>query len=281
MTTSIQNNPLAKHFRQPAIYLKLPSNGKYWPDGALEMPVTGEIPVYSMTIKDELLLRTPDALMNGASMAEMITSCCPSIKDPWSIPLIDLDPIFIAIRIASYGGDMDMISSCPHCQVNNEHTVGLNKVLESVNIVKNYNQTTYIDGLTFELKPQTFKDLNRADMITFEQRKLLEAIEASDLEETEKKQRFLDSFTRLTDLNLDTIVSCISGITTETGERVSNPELLRDFLKNCDRKVFDNIKTTITEVVGANKIDTVPVECTECKQPYTLTLEFNQSNFFG
>ena len=281
MTTSIQNNPLAKHFRQPAIYLKLPSGGKYWPDGSLEMPVTGELPVYPMTIKDELLLRTPDALMNGAGMAEMVMSCCPSIKDAWQIPLIDLDPIFIAIRIASYGGDMDMLSNCPHCQANNEHTVDLNKVLETVNVAKNYDQSSYIDGLTFDIKPQTFKDLNRSDMITFEQRKLIEAVEASDLEESEKKQRFLESFSKLTDLNLDTIVSCISAITTESGERVANPELLRDFLKNCDRKVFENIKSAITEIVGANKIEPVPVECTECKKSYTLTLEFNQSNFFG
>ena len=55
-------NPLAKHFRQPAIYLQLPSGGKYWPDGSIDLPLNGQIPVYPMTTRDEISIRTPDAL---------------------------------------------------------------------------------------------------------------------------------------------------------------------------------------------------------------------------
>ncbi len=46
------NNPLFKHFRQPAIYLKLPGQGRFWPEDAIDIPPTGEIPVYPMTVKD-------------------------------------------------------------------------------------------------------------------------------------------------------------------------------------------------------------------------------------
>ena len=67
-------NPLAKHFRQPILYLKLPSNGRWYPEGSVELPVTGEIPVYAMTARDEITLKTPDALMNGTStVAEVNT----------------------------------------------------------------------------------------------------------------------------------------------------------------------------------------------------------------
>ena len=31
-----QGNPLAKHLRQPKIYIKLPSGGEYWPGKSLE-----------------------------------------------------------------------------------------------------------------------------------------------------------------------------------------------------------------------------------------------------
>ena len=44
-----ENNPLQKYFRQPAIYVKLPSDGKFYPEGTLEMPVNKEIPIYPMT----------------------------------------------------------------------------------------------------------------------------------------------------------------------------------------------------------------------------------------
>ena len=53
------NNPLSQYFRQPAIYIKLPSQGSYYPPGALEMPENGEIPVFPMTAIDEITYRTP------------------------------------------------------------------------------------------------------------------------------------------------------------------------------------------------------------------------------
>ena len=113
--SQFDSNPLAKHFRQPVMYLKLPSNGRWWANGALEIPVTGEIPIYAMTAKDELMFKTPDALLNGQGVVDVIQSCMPNIKDAWRIPNLDIDVILIAIRIASYGHEMEFESTCPHC----------------------------------------------------------------------------------------------------------------------------------------------------------------------
>ena len=67
-----RTNPLTKYFRQPKIYLRLPSKGRYYPAGSLDMPDSGELPVYAMTAKDELMFKTPDALLNGESVVEVI-----------------------------------------------------------------------------------------------------------------------------------------------------------------------------------------------------------------
>jgi len=97
---------LSRYIRQPQIYITLPSGGKYWPAGSLEMPINGEIPVLSMSSYDELVLKTPDALMNGQSVVDIIQSCIRNIKDAWAMPVVDLDYCLIAIRIASYGESM-------------------------------------------------------------------------------------------------------------------------------------------------------------------------------
>ena len=47
-------NPLRHFFRQPAIYLRLPSNGNFWPEGDLAMPQNRELPVLPMTAIDEI-----------------------------------------------------------------------------------------------------------------------------------------------------------------------------------------------------------------------------------
>ncbi len=100
-TTS--SNPLAKHFRQPKLYVNLPSGGMFYPQGSLEPTETGEFPVYAMTAKDELMFKTPDALLNGQSTVSVIQSCIPNIKNAWHIPSIDIDAILVAIRMATYG----------------------------------------------------------------------------------------------------------------------------------------------------------------------------------
>ena len=81
------SNPLSGHFRQPAVFLKLPSEGRYWQSGSINMPANGEIGVMPMTAKDEIMLRTPDALMNGQGVVSVIESCVPAIQNAWSIPL--------------------------------------------------------------------------------------------------------------------------------------------------------------------------------------------------
>jgi hypothetical protein len=77
------SNPLRKYFRQPAIHLRLPSGGKFYPDGVVDLPPNGEIPIYPMTAVDEIITRTPDALFNGSAVPDILKSCVPNIKDPW------------------------------------------------------------------------------------------------------------------------------------------------------------------------------------------------------
>ena len=86
-------NPLSSFMRQPKIYIRLPSGGESWPTDSIEIPITGELPVYSMTEKDELMLKVPDALMNGQAIVDVVQHCIPASKNAWMIPNIDLDVI--------------------------------------------------------------------------------------------------------------------------------------------------------------------------------------------
>ena len=123
-------NPLSKFYRQPKIYLSLPSKGKFYPEGAVEIPDNGEVPVFAMTAKDELTLKTPDALLNGAATVELIQSCIPNIKNAWAMPILDLDACLIAIRIATYGETMDVETTPPNTQTPAQYTIDLRQILD-------------------------------------------------------------------------------------------------------------------------------------------------------
>jgi hypothetical protein len=273
------NNPLFKHFRQPALYLKLPSQGKFWPDSAIDLPVTGEIPVYPMTVKDEITLKTPDALMNGVGVVETIQSCCPNIKDAWKMPVIDLDAVLIAIRLASYGHDMDISSTCKNCSTENDNTVDLRMLLDRIRIPE-FNAAR-IDNLTFQFKPQIFEHNNRIAMIQYEQQRLIDTVTNSELSDEEKKAQFDAIFPKLTDLSVTTVVNNIESITLEDGSQVVEEHFIKEFLYNCERSVYVEIKTKIDDITKQLQIEPVQIACTECQNVYQAELNFNQANFFG
>ena len=75
----------------------MPSKGVYYPTGSITLDENGEVGVYPMTAKDEIVMKTPDALLTGKSTVEVIQSCIPAIKDAWQVPSIDVDTILIAI----------------------------------------------------------------------------------------------------------------------------------------------------------------------------------------
>ena len=80
-------NPLAGYFRQPKLYVKLPSGGQFYPEGSLDRSQIDEYPVYAMTAKDELMFKTPDALLNGQATVEVIRAVFLLLKNPGTCPV--------------------------------------------------------------------------------------------------------------------------------------------------------------------------------------------------
>ena len=156
-----QANPLSKYFRQPKLFASLPSNGKFYPAGALETTETGEYPIYSMTAKDELTMKTPDALLNGQATVELIKSCVPNIKDPWNLPSIDLDALLIAIRLATYGETMTLSIKTPVTGEEKDMSVNLRDILDGFANIEFEDVVTSGD-MTVYIRPLTYKEFTKS-----------------------------------------------------------------------------------------------------------------------
>jgi hypothetical protein len=157
---SLANNPLKQYFRRPSIYLKLPSGGVGYPAGALNKTETGELPIYPMTAIDEITSKTPDALFNGTAIVEIIKSCVPNIRDPWSIPSTDLDAILIAIRSAAQGNDMEIESTCPSCKEIATYAINLIGMLQNMK-PGDYKTELQISDLFIKFRPLIYREMNK------------------------------------------------------------------------------------------------------------------------
>jgi len=279
---AINSNPLFKHFRQPQLYLKLPSQGKWYPPNSLEMPVTGELPVYPMTAKDELILKTPDALLNGQSTVEVIQSCVPAIKDAWKMPSVDVDAVLIAIRQATYGPGMEFVSVCPHCSRKNENTVDL-RILSDQIKCPDFDSTIQVDQLEIFIKPQNYYQFNKANLENYEQQRLLAVVNNDALSEEEKLIQFNTLFKRLLSLTVEQVSKSVAAIKTNDGILVEDETQIFEFFQNCDKIVWNAVKNKLESFGEQSPLKKVELNCEheDCAKGYTTPLIFEQSNFFG
>lgn len=279
-STTPNKNPLSKYFRQPAIYIKLPSNGEFWPTDSLELPLNRELAIYPMTTRDEITLRTPDALMNGSGVVDIIQSCVPEIKNAWLMPNIDVDAVLIAIRIASYGEGMDVETRCPHCNENNTHALNLQTCLASIQS-PDYKEMVSIDSLKIKLKPSTYFGNNKAESIDFEQQKMLQALERADLPDDVRSTEIQKSMQRLVEISIDILVNSTDYVELEDGQRVQETEYIKEFYTNAPSTVIKTIQSKLEKFSVDGGIKPQIVNCSACTKPYEVPVIFNYSTFFG
>jgi len=274
------SNPLSQYFRQPSIYIKLPSGGNFYPAGALDMPVNGELPVLPMTAIDEITYRTPDALFNGSATVSVIQSCCPNIHNAWEIPSMDLDTVLIGIRIASYGHEMEFNSTCPACSHEAERVADLRAVLDQIKR-PDYSQTIRHGDIEIYLRPMSYKNLNDNNRVQFEQQKILQSVtEATDVPEMEKMNALSSALKRVTELTVHSIAQSIGAIKTPTA-LVSEPEFISEFLKNCDRSLFNRVRDSIVDLKAMSEMQPVDLTCPECNHNYKQWITMDMTSFFG
>lgn len=277
--TQIDTNPLASYYRQPKIYLSLPSKGRFYPDGALDVSKNNSYAVYSMTAKDELMYKTPDALASGQSTVEVIKSCIPAILDPWSMPSIDVDACLVAIRIATYGEFLDISTTCSSCDTESDYTVTMVNYLNQISAFE-YVSEIPVNDLLISIRPYTYRETTKTAIRAIEQEKIFKVISSDTLTEEEKLEQFGQSFSKLSQLTVDIVSGCITSIQTPT-ELVTDQKFINDFIQNCPKETFEAISKHISDLKMSFEFPPQKIECQNCQHQFDLTVAMDQSNFFA
>ena len=278
-------NPLNKYFRHPAIYVSLPSGTNY-PPHVITPTQTGELGVMPMTAKDEIRFKTPDALMNGQGVVDVIQSCVPEIKDAWQIKSYDLDTILIAIRIATYGETMEINFNVPKVKESVAHSVNLPAILDQLKATKVDSEITLDDGLKITVRPLTYKDMTSTSLQTFQQQKMYTAIQDSKLPDEDKAKRFNEAFKTLTELNASIILRNIEKVTMQDGTEISDPAHIKEFVENANAVLVKEIEDKLTLLRGQGAVKPLKMKATEeqikkgAPVTYEVPVTFDTSNFF-
>jgi len=274
-----QINPLKQYFRRPALYIRLPSGGVGYAPDAIDLPDSGEIPIYPMTTIDEITSRTPDALFNGVAVAEIIKSCVPNIKDPWSIPVTDIDALLVAIRSATIGDKMEIETVCTNdeCKQETKYDVAL-PILLSNYVSGDYQNTTTIGELIIKFRPLNFKEVNESNIKQFEMQKMMMSIENIENVD-ERNAQTSDLIIKLNTITKELITASIEFIKTPEAT-VFDKNFILDFLNNCDVKTFNAIKEKNIELRESSETKPLKIKCNHCGNEYDQVFNINVSTFF-
>lgn len=275
----LQNNPLKQYFRQPSIYITLPSGGQFYPEGTLDMPPNGEIPVYPMTAIDEITYRTPDALFNGSATISVIQSCVPNIRDPWVIPAMDIDTILVSIRIASYGHAMEVDSQCPNCKEQDEYSVDLRTAIDTMK-GGDYQKIIRYRDLEIYFKPMSYRDLNSNNQRQFDEQRTLQSIASIDATDQDKIKILTDAMKKIQTATVEALAQSIAAVKTPSA-LVTETEFITDLLQNCDRTLFNQIRDNIIEQKTKSELQPMHLKCHKCSHEYQQALTLDMASFFA
>jgi hypothetical protein len=277
--SNMDSNPLAKFFRQPAIYIRLPSGGQGWLPGSIDYPANGEIPVLPMTAIDEITYRTPDALFNGESVVGVIQSCVPCIRNAWAVPSTDIDAILVAIRIASYGHSLDIASQCPSCKTEHDFGLDLRTVIDRLEAA-DYSKELTSGDLQVYFRPLNYQEINSNSQLQFEQQKILQLISDSEnLAEQSKVDKINAMMKKLIEVTVKAMSQSITEIRTPESI-VSDSHHIEEFLNNCDRVIFEKIRDHVIELREKSELKPLKIKCPGCSHEYQQAFTLDMARFF-
>ena len=280
----VNANPLGKYFRHPKIYITLAE--EFYEEGSLEHTTSHEYPIYSMTAKDEITMKGPDALLNGEAVRELIESCCPNIKNAWKVPSVDIDKLLIAIRFATYGEYMDRTLKIPNTEEEREFRIDLKHLMASFENKAFDTLVEITDELSAVIRPLTYEEFNSIQMKTFEEQKILKVINDDSIPDDLKLSEFNKSFKKLTQITIESVLYSIVKIVTPETE-VTNKEYIVDFIQNADKDFYQKIIHHLEQQKLKFQIKPIVIQTTPEEQQagapetFEFPLMFSESDFFA
>lgn len=283
---AVPQNPLKKYFRQPKLYVKLPSSGNFYPPGTLEFTQNMEFPVYAMTARDEIAIKTPDALLNGQSTVDVIQSCMPNIKNAWVVPSIDIDAILIAIRIATYGEQIDVDITIPGTNNTKTYTTDLRLALDKLLSATFDPEVKINDEITAYLRPLNYEEFTQSSLKSLEEQRIFNIVNSQELTEEQKIAQFNKSFKVLTEITISSVSRSLVKVVTPDGE-VTDPVFIKEFIDNADKDFYSTIIEHLEKQRDKFQMPAFKIQTTLEEQEQGAPAEFetpiglDASNFFG
>lgn len=254
-------NPLLEKVRIPGETFRLPSGGTLYKDGELASSVkNGEVHVYPLTALDEIVLKTPDKLLNGDAIQEVFSRCIPSILKPMRLFTKDVDYLMVCLRKVTFGADIELeyTHSCKDAK-KHSYMFSINNYLQRAKTLEHIDPTSYNftvgDGQKVVIKPLRFADYIRASQI--------------DESKLSTPEQIRDSITA----SLIDVIESVDGTT----ER----HFIAEWLNVIPSPWIHEISQYLDKASDWGVVFEAQMVCKDCEEEFTAATPINPLSFFS
>jgi hypothetical protein len=173
---------------------------------------------------------------------------------------------------------MDFGTQCPACKHESERTLDLRTVLDSIKS-PDYTKSLAWGDMEIYFKPLSYKNLNDNNQMQFENQKLLQILPDSAVPDSEKMTALSAALRKITDITVSSLAQSIAAIKTPQA-LVGEPGFIDEFLKNCDRALFNQVRDRIIELKIQSEMQPLKLVCNECNHEYEQSITLDMSSFF-
>jgi len=277
-------NPLEKYFRQATVYIQLPTRGRWYNNSQITLTADNELAVYAMTARDDVLLNTPDAMLNGEALKKVIMNCVPDIHNVDSVLLPDLESIFVGMKLASSDDGWDVSRICPKCGA--ECTFGLQcqPVLDQQLLVEDSDCFVIVDNkLKVNLRPYNYQQRSLFIQKQFEEERTLKYFSDSnpDVDEFHKANVWAQAIDRISSMTFGLVAGSITSIEEiQTGNVVEDTAFINSWLQNISKAQADLVITGVDTLNKCGPMKTLPMACESCSHTWQDEINYDPISFF-
>ena len=278
-------NPLKKYFRQPSTYLRLPTLGRWYTKGEITINDGGELPVYGLSAIDDIMINTPDAMLNGKALENVIKNCVPDVKDVKKILTPDLEAIFVGIKMGSTDGKFDIDRKCPHCGHDNTFEISCAHVLDTMTYIDDSDTVLAFDAdLEVHIKPYSFEMRHMFIQRQFEEERALKYIDEQNknMDDIMKAKVIAESIEKMSRITFELVSKSIEYIKLlKQNITVTDIGQINEWLVNISKNQANKVIEAVNKLndVGVNKKTTAV--CQKCGKNWEETLSFDPISFFA
>lgn len=273
-------NPLIQAYRKPALYIPLPSKGEFYKTKP-KLSIDGELAVYAMTARDELITKTPDALFNGEATLSLIKSCCPDIENPETMPVSDLLVILVGIRQASYGKEIDVDVKCPKCDFENQLQLDASIMLSQARSEPIERSVTLPSEFKVVCNPYTLEDRTMLQIQQIKQNKMIQGLASEKLDDATRQNLFGKTFVEIAELTVNLITNSIVSVQGKDTDLIEDKEMIREWLQNITKADYEMIRTKVEELSESGLETEFNANCQDCGHSWKTGVDLDIANFFG